>query len=173
MVDATDRSDSHDESQPPIASLLSYDSGLAVAQIRNVCVVIWRGAVTRGRFEAQRLGLERVVGAHPGDAGFLCVIEGGSPLPDHDLRRASANMISIHRRHLRYVACVMEGDGLRVAVVRTVLTGMRLLVTGRMASGFFATVPEATRHLAEYLPIGPETSFVSSVEAVRARLGSP
>jgi hypothetical protein len=172
MVEMPDRGLALDEGRPRTASLLSHDDGLAVGEIESVCVAVWRGAVTRGRFEAQRRGLEWVVGRHPEGVGFLCVVERDSPLPDQDLRRASANMIAIHRPHLRYVACVMEGDSMRVAVVRAVLTGMRLRVTGKVASGFFATVPEAAHHLAEHLPIGSETSFASAAETVRASLGS-
>ncbi len=173
MVEAANCGLALDEGQPRTASLLAHDDGLAVAEIGSVCVAVWRGAVTRGRFEVQRRGLGWVVGRHPEGVGFLCVIERVSPLPDQDLRRASANMIAIHRPYLRYVACVMEGDSIRAAVVRAVLTGMRLLVTGKFTTGFFSAVPEAAHHLGEHLPIGPESSFASAVEAVRASLDSP
>jgi hypothetical protein len=152
--------------------MLSCDGGLAVAKLGSICVVVWRAAVTRERFEAQRVGLEWVVRSHPEGAGFLCLIEGGSPIPDDDMRRASANMISIHRPRLKYVACVMEGDGLRAAAVRLALTAMRQLVTGKVESGFFATTAEAAPHLGLHFPIGSEESFVASVEAIRAQLGS-
>ncbi len=154
----------------PGSRILSCDSGLAVAEVGRVCVVIWRAEVSRARFEAQRVGLEWVVRAHPEGAGFLCLIEAGSPIPGDDMRRASANMISIHRPRLKYVACVLEGDSVRVAATRLVLTAMRQLVTGKIANGFFATPAEAATHMAQHVPIGPEELFVASVEAIRSRL---
>jgi len=157
-----------DPSSASGAHLLWGDGGLVVAHVGRVCIAVWRAAVTRERFEAQRLGLEQMVRAHPEGAGFLCVVEASSPLPDDDMRRASANMIAIHRPHLTYVACVIEGDSLKTTAVRAVLVGMRLLVTGKVAIGYFATVDEAARHLAQHLPIGSETSFLSTVGAVRA-----
>ena len=154
----------------PATRMLSCGNGVAVAEIGSTCVVIWRASVTRERFETQRVGLESVVRSHPKGAAFLCVIESSSPVPDDDLRRASANMIAIHRPRLRYVACVMEGDGIRVAAVRLALTAMRNLVTGKIDSGFFATTAEAAAPLGKYVPIGGEESFVASVEAIRSCL---
>ncbi len=154
----------------PVPRLLSRETGLVVGEIGSICVVIWRKAVTRERFEAQRVGLECVVHAHPDGTGFLCVIEAACPIPGDDLRRASAAMIAIHRSRLKYVACVMEGDGIRMAAVRLALMAMRNLVTGKLPTGFFATTAEAATHLGEHFAIGSPESLVASVEALRTRL---
>jgi hypothetical protein len=154
----------------PVSRLLSRENGLVVGEIGNVCVVIWRNAVTRERFEAQRVGLECVVHDNPEGAGFLCVIEPSCPIPGDDMRRASADMIAIHRARLKYVACVMEGDGIRMTAVRLALTAMRNLVTGKLPTGFFATTAEAAPQLGEHFAIGSAESLVASVEALRARL---
>jgi hypothetical protein len=146
------------------------DAGLVVAEIGPVCVVVWRAMVTRQRFEAQRVGLELVVRANPEGAGFLCLVEPTSPVPSLELQRASGNMIAIHRARLKYVACVIEGDSMRAAIVRGVLSGMRLLVTGRIAVGFWGTVGEAARGLSEALPIGAAEPFAECVETVRSLL---
>jgi hypothetical protein len=149
------------------AEVLWSDEGLVVASLGRVCIAVWRATVTRTRFEAQRVGLEQVVRGHAGGVGFLCVVEATSPIPDDDMRRASANMIAIHRPRLEYVACVIEGESLKIVAVRAVLTTMRHLVTGKVANGYFATVAEAARGLGEHLPIGPEMAFVEAIERVR------
>ena len=153
----------------PVPRLLSRENGLVVGEIGNICVVVWRHAVTRERFEAQRIGLECVVHDHPEGSGFLCVIEASCPIPGDDMRRASADMIAIHRSRLRYVACVMEGDGIRIAAVRLALTAMRNLVTGKLPTGFFATTAEAATHLGEHFATGSAESLVTSVETLRTR----
>jgi hypothetical protein len=156
----------------PVPRLLSRENGLVVGEIGNICVVLWRNAVTRERFEAQRVGLECVVHGNPEGAGFLCLIEAACPIPGDDMRRASADMIAIHRARLKYVACVMEGDGIRMAAVRLALTAMRNLVTGKVTTGFFATTAEAATHLGEYCAIGSPESLVASVEGLRTRFGA-
>jgi hypothetical protein len=117
-----------------------------------------------------RHGLEHVVRANAEGAGFLCVVEPTSPVPSLELQRASGNMIAIHRARLKYVACVIEGDSMRAAIVRGVLNGMRLLVTGRIAVGFWGTVGEAAKGLSEALPIGAAEPFAECVETVRSLL---
>jgi hypothetical protein len=151
--------------------ILWKDAGLVVAEIGPVCAVVWRSTVTRDRFEAQRLGLEQVVRANPGGAGFLCVIEPTSPVPNLDMQRASATMIGIQRPRLRYLACVIEGDTMRAKIVRGVLVRMRAMVTGRFSFDFLATAAEAAVPMVEALPAaGSASSFVASVEEARAML---
>jgi hypothetical protein len=153
------------------AVILWKDDGLVVTEIGPVCAVVWRSSVTRERFQAQRLGLDRVVRANPGGAGFLCVIEPTSPVPNLDLQRASGTMVAIQRPHLRYLACVIEGDTLRALIVRTVLNRMRAMVTGRFPLGFFAAVDEAAVPMVEALPAaGSAESVTASVEDARAVL---
>jgi hypothetical protein len=150
----------------------SQDPGLVVAEIGPVCLALWRSTVTRERFEAQRRGLERVVRAHPGEAGFLCLIEPTSPVPSVELQRASASLIAIHRPRLKFVACVIEGDGLRAFVVRRVLNGMRALVTGRVNYGFYPTVAVAAIELARVFPAcGLPEAIEQGVESARALMG--
>ncbi len=155
---------------PPVSSIFFQDTGLVVTEIGPVCAVVWRSTVTRERFRAQCRGLEQVVRANPRGAGFLCVIEPTSPVPSLDLQRASANMIAIHRPRLSYVACVIEGDTYRATIARTVLAGMRSLVTGRFALGFFATVADAAVPLAQALPAVPASSLEQCVENARSLL---
>jgi hypothetical protein len=150
--------------------VLSKDPGLVVAEVGPVCAVVWRSTVTRARFEAQRRGLDHVVRSNPDGAGFLCVIESTSPVPSFDLQRASASMIAIHRPRLTYIGCVIEGDSYRSTVVRSVLTGMRAVITGRIAFGFFATVAEAAAPMAEALPPVTAASLERAVESARSLL---
>jgi len=152
--------------------VLASIDGVIVGEIGRVCTVIWRTPVTRERFDAQRAGLDRVVARHPEGVGFLCVIETDTvPPPSDPLRRASIAMIAAHADRLRYVACVVEGSGFKAAAARSVLAGMRLVFRGRVSTGYFATLAQATNQLAKYVPIGSEAAFISSVEILRSLLG--
>jgi hypothetical protein len=157
-------------SSPTVPQVVWCDDGLVMGEIGTISVAIWRGGVTRERFEAQRLGLGRLVAAHPAGIGFLCIVEPTAIPPDDDMRRASADMVAIHRPHLRYVACVIEGDSIRSAIIRNILTLMRNLVTGKLAYGFVASVPEAVKQLGEHLALGDPTDLVAAVEVLRSHL---
>jgi hypothetical protein len=151
----------------PRPRVIWRDAGVVVGEIENISVALWRGEVTRGRFEAQRVGLEHVVRTRI-DAGFLCLVEPSAPLPNQEMVRASADMIAIHRPKLRYVACVIEGDGLRAGTVRAILNVMRMLITGKVHYDYFATVPDAAKGFARNLPPCPVAAFVRGVEELRA-----
>lgn len=151
--------------------MLHVGDGLAVAEVGRVCVVIWRDAVVRHRFEKQRKGLAEVVSNHPGQAGFLCIIEPSAKPGDDELRRASSEMVASHQDRLKCVACVIEGSGFKAAVGRSVLSGMALLLgNSSTPRSFFATVDGAVRWMAQHVSVDPVAQFSSGVDDVRRRL---
>src|ERR1700733_13281755 len=89
---------------PPIARRLTIpsmpmircDESIAVAESGPLCVVIWRGPVTRRPFEWQRAGLAEVVQRYPDSAASLCTAETTATPPEGELRRAAAQMITSH-----------------------------------------------------------------------------
>ena len=150
--------------------ILHSGDGVAVAEIGAVCVVIWREAVIKRRFDHQSAGLAHIVAQHPQGAGFLCVVEPSASPPDDKLRRASIDMVASHGEKLKCVACVIEGTGFRAAVGRSVLSGMALVFGQRKAPlSFFSSVDAATRWMKQYVELDT-TRFVSSVERVRRSL---
>jgi hypothetical protein len=129
-------------------SVMHCADGLAVASVCPVCVVVWRESVTQRRFDIQRKGLAEVVRRHPQEAVMLCVIEPTTAPPGAELRRASAEMIAGHGDALKGLCCVIEGQGFRASVGRSVLAGMAYLLAGRgPRQGFVATVDDALRFL--------------------------
>jgi hypothetical protein len=145
--------------------------GLVIGEIANVCVVVWRGPVTRPRFEAQREGLADVVRRHPAGAGFLCVIEPTAAPPNDELRRAAADMIAAHESSLRCIACVVEGTGFVSAVARSALSGMALLLGSRKVPlSVFGTVRASTTWMAPRVDLRDASLLARSVESMRAEL---
>ena len=136
---------------------LYHDEALLVAEFAGVCIAVWRGDVTPALFECQRAGLASVLRMNPRDAGFLCVIEDGSPPPSEELRKAGAEMVRAAGSELKRIACVIESTGFMAAMKRSVLSGIQLLA-GRKANvtAFFSTVSEAARWLADELAFDAE-----------------
>jgi hypothetical protein len=145
------------------------DRDVVVAQVDNLCVVIWRGGVNRSAFEKQREGLASVVDQHPKKSGFLCIIEQGTKPPDDELRRASAEMVKAHAERLRCVACVIEGEGFRAAITRGALTGIMLLIrSSNPPIKFFSTITAA----ASWMHASVDMPSVDALSAIVAELRS-
>jgi hypothetical protein len=145
--------------------------GLALAEIGSLSVALWRAGVTRERFDRQSAALRSVVQAHPGAAGFLCIIEPDAKPPDEELRRASARMIEAHEDRLALVAAVIEGSGFQASVTRSALTAIAMLVPRfRTKVAFFSNVIGAAHWARARIEL-PEAGVVTAeVEALRARL---
>ena len=154
--------------------MLHHDATLATAEVGQVCVVIWRGAVTKEPFERQRSALAGVVERHPEGAGLLVVVETTAKPPDDELRRASAEMVKTHGKVLRCVACVVEGTGFIASINRSAISAMLLLVGPKHTRvGVFATVSEAASWVRRHVEIGSTDAFLGAVEHIRAELSAP
>lgn len=149
--------------------MLACDAVLSVAAHGPVCIVLWRGAVTKPTFEVQRAALESVVKAHD-VAALLCIIEAGAKPPDEALRRASVEMVRSHRERLRCVACVFEGVGFKAASNRAILSGMAMFyekAPGQQV-GVFATVDESAVWLGKHMKLLSPSALPVDVARMRS-----
>lgn len=150
--------------------VIHCEDGLAIGEVGPVCVVIWREAVTRPRFDRQRAALAEVVRKHSPDAGFMCIVEPDVPPPSDELRKASADMMQSHQNGLRCAAGIIEGSGFKAALTRSVLSGITLLMGNRKSPmSYFATVGEASAWMAKLIPVQP-AAVKQAVDSMREQL---
>jgi hypothetical protein len=158
------------QQRPGSIRILHSGDGVAVGEVGAVCIVIWREAVIKSRFDRQAAGLAEVVKRNPDGSCFICVVEPTAAPPDDKLRKASVEMVESHGEKLKCVACVIEGTGFRAAVGRSVLSGMALLFGRRETPlSFFANTSAAARWMAQYMKVNP-LEVAKSVETVRKAL---
>jgi hypothetical protein len=151
--------------------IIRCDETIAVAESGPLCVVIWRGAVTKAPFEWQRSGLSEVVQRHPRGAAFLCIVETTATPPDDELRRAAAQMVTGHGERLKCVAAVIEGAGFKAAIDRGALTAMILLgLKKKSPVSVFAHMHDAVPWMRKHIDLPPTEDLSSTVESIRARL---
>jgi hypothetical protein len=115
-------------------------AGLLLGSFGPVFVAVWSSKPTPELFELQRAGLAAAVQANPGRELFLCVVSPSADPPEQAERDASAKMITGHGDQLAGCACVIEGNGFRAAITRTVLTGIAFLIRTRAPVTFFESV---------------------------------
>lgn len=155
------------------AELIDVRDGVALGQLGPLCIALWRDEVTHPRFGRQATALSKVVAAHRGNAGFLCIIEPDSKPPNEELRRASASMIEGHGADLAFVAAVIEGTGFRASIVRSVLTAIALFLPRKKTKvRYFSNVMDAAQWGREQADMPPAQEIVARVQALRAGLGS-
>jgi hypothetical protein len=146
------------------------DDGLVVGAVGSVAVVIWRKEVTEHRFAQQARNLARVVAQAPGGqtVGFVCVVEEGTPPPSSSFRAASVAMLMEHRARLFGVAGIVEGEGFKASITRSILTGMQLMARrGEVQAQFFASVDQGVRWLASQSRGLAPGVVASEIEALR------
>lgn len=124
--------------------IIHRDPGLLLGVFGPVFLSVWRTKPTPPLFELQRVNLAAAVQQNPGRQLFMCVVAASADAPEQAERDASARMISGHGNKLAGCACVIEGNGFRAAITRTVLTGIVLLIRTPSPIGFFENVSSAT-----------------------------
>lgn len=153
------------------AELIDVRDGVALAQLGPLCIALWRESVTRERFDRQAAALARVVAAHRGNAGFLCIVEPESKPPNDELRRAAARMIDGHGSDLVFVAAVIEGSGFQASITRSVLTAMSLfLPRNKTKIGYFSSVMDAALWGCEQAALPPARTIAARIQELRAEL---
>jgi hypothetical protein len=151
--------------------LLKKGDGIVVAELGPICVAVWRKDSTRTRFTLQRAGLDTVVERSPAGAGFFCVVEPTSGPPNEDVRKASGKLFESHGRNLRAIAMIIEGTGFRSALVRSVASGIVMLMGSRTTPiSYFATIEAGAKWMQQHVDLGPIAAFKANVEQVRAFL---
>lgn len=148
-----------------------HDQACVVAEIGPVCVVIWRGAATRERFDHQRAAIESVVCQFPGKAGFMLILEPSAPPPNAELRGEATKMLEDYKGRLAGAAGVVEGSGIAVSLTRSVLSGIGKMVGSRAVPlKFFAQPRSGAEWLAESASFD-SAELSAAVERARAKIG--
>ena len=154
--------------------LVYADEGVSVGEVGDIAIAIWRESVTRSRFKHQAQGLASVVARAPGACGFMCIVETACRPPEEDMRRASVEMLNLHGTRLPMLACVIEGDGFRAAVTRSVMAGMAMIAGSRhLKINAFGSVTAASTWLASSNRFGPLTGLPAAVERLRGQMPTP
>jgi hypothetical protein len=142
-----------------------------MAEMRGVCIALWRRKPNRELFEAEKKCLDEVVAKNKGRAAFLCIVEPTSEPPDDDIRKASSLMVSSHEKDLKCVALVIEGTGFRSAITRTVLSGIVMLIRTPAPIKFFDIPKSACIWVGTQLPAARD-GLLEEIEALRSLLDS-
>lgn len=123
------------------------DDHIIMVWERSVCVV-WKRATTLAGIEKLSSVYKEQAVRYPDGIYLLTIVEPTAPLPPPEAREALAIFLRSGGGRTRLSAVVHEGNGFRAAAVRSVVTGLAMLVRLPYPHEIFATVDQAARWLA-------------------------
>ncbi len=137
-----------------------------------VFVVVWTNHTTLEGVAASRDGLGQLAVHNPA-LGFLNIVDIKAPPPSAKVRSAMAAVLDDFAEHLSASAVVVEGEGIRAALVRSVVIGLTMLAKQPFPHQAFATSSAACKWLSEHLAV-EDPQFVDELyQGVCALRGSP
>jgi hypothetical protein len=132
--------------------MIEPPEGLRIIEIDPVCslgererclFVVWRQQPTRAMFDLRHRALTDLATRHRGKCAYVEVIEPTSKPPTDELRKVAVEIFRKLGRDVSCVGFIMEGNVLRTALVRAILTGMTFLVPQMQPSKVFKRIGDA------------------------------
>jgi hypothetical protein len=112
------------------------------------CVgVVWKRETTLEAMEKVETVFKEQLARYESGLYLMTVIEEGASLPPSEAREAVAIFLRSCAGKIRMSAVVHEGSGFRAAAVRSVVTGLSMLVRLPYPHEIFATVEQAAKWL--------------------------
>lgn len=147
----------------PAPRLLGSDRHHRMGTWGPVFFVLWKGEVeprTADRIQVGLRAFAQTLGGHR--AALLTVVEQGAPIPSSEARAALANVLRHGADAVLASAVVMEGDGFRASMVRSVATGLALVARQPFPHRVFARTEDAAEWLD--LRLGGQLPHASAAE---------
>jgi hypothetical protein len=124
------------------------DKDCSVGAWRNVMIVFWAGQMRQEHFDAVRACNTQVLRSYPATAG-INVFTPTFQLPDATARHEAEKLGRELMPRTIGAANVVEGDGMRVGTIRTVLSAILLTSRAKAPQRVFARLPDAAAWLSE------------------------
>lgn len=140
-----------------------------MAGLGDVITHVYRGGpITRATVEALERGSQAWSLRSSAPSPLLIVVEPAVPPPEDDVRRRLADYMLRYQDRTLVEAAVYEQEGFRGAVVRGVMTGLRVLARAKHPAKTFAELSEAVPWLLEQLSPAQRARAPELLAAVRA-----
>lgn len=110
--------------------------------------VVWKKSTTLAGVAKLSAVYDQQAAKHPDGVYLLTIVEQTAPLPPTEVREALAIFLRRGGGYTRMSAVVQEGNGFRAAAVRSVVTGLAMLVRLPYPHEIFANLEQASKWLA-------------------------
>src|SRR5262245_1952474 len=165
-----------DVAEPPrsVDGVVIYaaESHWALGEVGPLLIVVWRGKVTEPAMLLVNERIWDITQRRPGNCAFVTIVERTSPPPTAPLRKLAVTGFSRPGKALTCKIAVVEGNELKAALSRAVLTGMALLRPQDQPTKFAKDTEEASLWVKAQLgDTGDlDKEIVRAVEVVRNQM---
>ena len=145
----------------------------AMGRMGPCLIVVWRGQPTAAAVSQINPQILDLVRERPRECVYINVIEHGSPSPPSPVRKLVMQGIAAAGDALPCKCAVMEGNELRLVLVRAVLTSMELLRSRQQPTKFFKTTQEMSVWVKKQLPNAIpnlDQEIVRAAEVIRKQI---
>jgi hypothetical protein len=150
--------------------VISCDDAHLIATSDRIGVLWWKNEVTVASVLCACTAVRDLVKQHPQNAGILAIMDDEVPMPSEPVRAAMGQLMREGVRGVHSVAIVGEGRIFHQTAVRSVVTGLLLVVRVPFLVKVFGTVDEACAWFSTVSP-GPPVRVIA--RDARERLFGP
>ncbi len=131
----------------------------------DTAIVVWRDAPTVAAAISMVPFVRDLSAARDRPIFIFVVIEAGITLPDDAARSAMAESMTKTAPLTKHIVSVIQGEGFRASVIRSVAAGMQILARKAAPMKVFSKIDEAVDWLAHHDPnVGPKDELARAVE---------
>jgi hypothetical protein len=117
--------------------------------LHNLTIAVWRDQPTRDALLRLQQAAEPRAKQYPAGVSDVHVVVGRIAFPDEHTRQALIRISKLAVPHLAAVAVVVGGTGFWASTMRSLITGIRVLLPGTFEMALFGTTDELVRWLPE------------------------
>jgi len=145
-----------------------------MGEVGPCLIVVWRGTVREDAIHRINDHIWTLTRQRPGACAYINVIESNSPPPSASLRKLVMDGITRPGKALTCLGAVFEGNELRTALVRAVMTGMAMLRRSAQPTKFFKNTQDMAVWVEEQLraagTVADRGVIVRAAEIVRGHM---
>ena len=130
-----------------------YDQSFCYAAIGPVAFSSWRGLLTSEHIDLTETLWTQIAETHPEGFCVLTVVKPTAPAPAGAARRRVEKIYTEYGDHLRAVATVIPGSGMRATTGRLLMGTLSVLLKPTYPTRITSNVADAARWLDEKLPL--------------------
>jgi len=154
--------------------LIDVTDRWAMGEFARCLVVVWRGETTPDAFRKRNAELQDLSRRHRGKCALVEVVETTSPPPSDDTRRVAMEVFKELGADLAGIGFVIEGNQMKSALNRAILTGMTFFVKRLQPTKVFKHSAELARWVRPRVQDeepGFEARLEAAIEFVRRVIG--
>lgn len=153
--------------------IIEVTTGWAIGEFERCLAVVWRQQPTPEAFRTRNAALAALAKEHARRTALIEIVEETSKPPSDETRRVAMEVFKSLGDSLSGIALALEGNQVRSALNRAILTSMMFFVKQLQPTKIFKHPADAARWIKPYVQANEhafEANLVSALEELRSSI---